>query len=285
MEIKKLDTILATTGQGLYNLPEDVYHNHKTLGITKSHLDLIHKAPIYYKYHILDGHRRAPTPQMLFGKHLHELVLTPEIFHKKYYFFNDTKINKRTKAGKEEMQKYAENSVGKELIDWKEYLMLTSMDLSLKRHLVWQSFSEFGISEITALWTNDKNIKCRARIDLLCNNFIIDLKTTSSLKDIEKSIYQYRYHCQAAFYTQAIRQITAKTILEPIGFIFVFIEKTPPYVIRTISLDVDGIAIAEKELSLDMLTYQKCVTDNQWPGYMEKIETISLPRWAIEQDF
>jgi hypothetical protein len=58
-------------------------------------------------------------------------------------------------------------------------------------------------------------------------------------------------------------------------------EKTAPYLVTVIELDVlavrEGDALNRRALEV----YADCTRTGMWPGYTDAIELIGLPRWAF----
>ncbi len=71
-------------------------------------------------------------------------------------------------------------------------------------------------------------VKCRPDFILDDGSLIIDLKTTqnASLKGFQKSVVNFRYYVQAAWYLDVVEMATGK---RPDAFIFIAVEKTRPF--------------------------------------------------------
>jgi len=63
-------------------------------------------------------------------------------------------------------------------------------------------------------------------------------------------------------------------------FLFVAVEKTPPYLVAVYNLDQEAISRGRDENFAALLTYIRCSERNEWPGYPEQIANIGLPTWA-----
>jgi acetyl/propionyl-CoA carboxylase alpha subunit len=64
------------------------------------------------------------------------------------------------------------------------------------------------------------------------------------------------------------------------GFIFIAVEKKPPYAVGIYTLSLDGKAQGWAEAMADVQVYRNAEEQKQWRGYSPKIEEIELPRWA-----
>lgn len=139
------------------------------------------------------------------------------------------------------------------------------------------------MAEMSVYWEQD-GLPCKARIDgYVTNNqggmdYIIDLKSTTdaSLRGIEKSIFKYGYHRQVAWYNHAARMAG----LNPQGFVFIFVEKEPPYLATCVTLSEAAIGQAMSEIRDALGRIKDCWQSGSWPGYaLETITEIDLPRW------
>ena len=110
----------------------------------------------------------------------------------------------------------------------------------------------------------------------------IDLKSTtdSSPDGISRHIADYGYHRQAAWYMHAL-QLEG---LDIHNFIFVFVEKSPPYVTTAVSLSDAAIGAAYDEIKIALDLYERCSESGVWPGYTEQaIKTVDLPTWYYKR--
>ena len=144
------------------------------------------------------------------GSLLHCMVLEPSEVSSRYR----VKVNRgNTKAGKEEAEKAAEDGV--QLVSQDMWETCSAMADAALRHPVMRSAHAAGDlrTEQSVYWTErGGTVPCKARVDALVTlpNYglcAIDLKTTrdASLAAIEKSLYTYGYHRQAAWYLRGLR--------------------------------------------------------------------------------
>ena len=116
----------------------------------------------------------------------------------------------------------------------------------------------------------------KARLDWITeNDLIVDLKTVAaggaSPANFAKQVANFKYHLQAAHY------------LEMSGmqrFVFVVVEREPPFQIGVYQLDDDAIAEGRylRRKALDLIA--NCRVFNDWPGYTPlEPQTLSLPNW------
>jgi exodeoxyribonuclease VIII len=130
---------------------------------------------------------------------------------------------------------------------------------------------------------NPIQVKCKSKMDWQSHNgFIVDLKTTedASKSGFGKSVWNYRYHVQGAFYCDAYEQYHGQA---PRGFLFIAVEKKPPFAVALYFLTPEQMDIGRREYERDLRVYHQCLLRNEWPSYGTGIEPIELPGWAYKQ--
>lgn len=253
------------------NITNEEYHSERE-HVSKSWLDKIAKCPAYLK-HYLDNGGSEPTPAMAFGSLLHTMILEPELLHSEYFHDGSLScIDKRTKAGKEQYAAFLEACEGRKIVSISDWKKAEAMRDSVMSHRIASRLLTGGKAEQTVFF-NDDGCKCKARADYLRENCIVDLKTTvdASPAGFAKSIANYRYNVQQAHYCKGFNLNR---------FVFVAVEKTPPYLVGVYVIDEvaenAGINLRKRDIEI----YQDCLENNFWPGYSNTVEEINLPGWA-----
>lgn len=152
-----------------------------------------------------------------------------------------------------------------------------------------------GIAELSCYWTDPATgVLCRCRPDFWRHDgIIVDLKTArdASPEGFEKSIEGWRYYVQDPFYQYGISEAVAQGFMmsdiemsAPKAFIFVAVETVAPYAVGVYVLDPVSVEIGCQEYREDLETYAECIGTDTWPGYSDKIESISLPGWRLRQE-
>jgi len=172
----------------------------------------------------------------------------------------------------------------------KQQADLEGIAAAVRRHPIASALFQpgFGKAEQSLYWTDgDTGVPCRARPDWLPapsgGRFIVpDLKTTLSadLESLSKSIAKFGYHQQAAWYLKGVR---ATGLAERPLFVFVFVEKTAPYLITVVQLDNDALDIGRRLNNTALSIYRECVESGRWPAYAEDVEIVSLPQYVANQ--
>lgn len=142
-----------------------------------------------------------------------------------------------------------------------------------------------GKAEKSVYWIDaTTGVLCRCRPDWWRDdNVIVDLKTTedASPEGFARSIAKFRYDVQDAFYTDGVQQATSK---RPKAFVFIAVEKKPPYGVGVYVLDAETKDLGRAQYQHDLRVYAECVRTGVWPGYGDKIRTISLPGWHANKN-
>lgn len=138
-------------------------------------------------------------------------------------------------------------------------------------------FEGEGANEQTIRWDED-DVACRGRLDRLTPHGIVDLKTTldASPQGFVRAAVNYRYDLQRAAYVRGMEVTTGDTL----PFIFVAVEKTPPYPVGLYVLPPDGIERGEQSYTTALDTYRRCRDTGVWPDYPDDITELTWPRWA-----
>lgn len=143
-----------------------------------------------------------------------------------------------------------------------------------------------GVSERSYYWVDERTgILCRCRPDreLTDMRIFLDVKTTddASPEGFARSITKWRYDVQDPFYRDGYRAVTGHDLK---GFVFLAVEKKPPYAVGLYTLAADDVALGRAQYRADLDTYAKCQQSDEWPGYGDKIQTITLPAWHANKN-
>lgn len=278
----------------------DKYHA-DTTRIGKSGLDYIHQSPAHYYAAYLDPNwvREKQTAALIMGSAVHMATFEADDFLKKFAVLDDSEIcaeiggkaPKQTKAYKEWLADYTKSNPGKTILDQDEFNHCLRIREAVVNHPAASVLLESGVAEqrIDWLWQgadddfNPIQVKCKSKMDWQSHNgFIVDLKTTedASPEGFGKSVWNYRYHVQGAFYLDAYEYHYGQPAR---GFIFIAVEKKPPYAVAVYFLPPDVIDIGRREYEADLRVYHRCLVTNEWPGYPTTIQPIQLPAWAMRK--
>jgi exodeoxyribonuclease VIII len=262
---------------GIYkDISNEDYHNGP--GLSSSGLKLLAQSPAHFKDTV-----REETPAMRIGTALHTAVLEPERFAAGYVSAPD--IDKRAKAGKEAWAELEQS--GKTVLSAKEYADVQGMTAAIRRHSIAGALVTGGTAEQSVYWDCSAVIDdipvtftCKARPDYIkplpSGYTVVDLKTTPDARDFERNAYSYGYHLQAAHYLRGLNNTEGVAR----GFVFVAVEKAPPYGVMVYEASQEFLTRGRDENSMLYSLYARCLKYDNWPGYEESIRVLDLPRWA-----
>ncbi|MGI5144822.1 PD-(D/E)XK nuclease-like domain-containing protein [Plantactinospora sp. CA-294935] len=275
------------TEPGLYSISEAEYHGDPvpvgSLSSSGARRLLPPSCPAKFAYERENG--RAPQPDFDLGHVAHHRLLGsgPEIV------VVDAP-DWRTKAARE--QRDAAHAVGAAPLLAKDYQRVLEMVEALRRHPLANALFDptTGDAEQSAFWVDEETgVWRRARFDFLRNRVsgrpvVVDYKTTESAEreHIRRAVSRYGYHQQDPWYLDAV---TALGLGEDAGFLFVFQEKTPPYLVTVVELEEPDRASGRAQNRKAIEVYRQCVETGRWPGYADDIVPISLPPWHRTEEF
>ena len=252
---------------------------HAEESISKSKLDLIDKSLRHFTHPV-----QRETDYFNFGHAVHDCILSPDVFAKKYVRVNDS-FDARKKEYKEMKEIYDASNITiiKEdkysaILDIKERIM----SQEITRNIIEKSEPE--ISFFTEIKVDGSMVKVKCRPDALEGRNMIDLKTTqdSGKNAFMWSIKRYRYHVQAAFYSDVYELESGNKID---NFLFIAIDSAAPYAIRTYILNTESVDLGRRDYKKNLLQIKK-YRDNPEKETIEfnKIESIGLPSSSFFED-
>lgn len=251
----------------IYNLPAGQYHSTKAL--SKSGLDQFRKSPAHFRAWQDGETRKESSPALEFGTAVHMAILEPHLFTDMYAKFVG---DRRTKEGKATYE--ALINTGKTPLNEDQWQSVTGAAAAVHAHPKAALLIDKIKPEVSVF--ADWGTKVKARIDGLAEDYIIDVKTTqdASPRAFAKSIAQFNYHVQAAWY-QRITGINR--------FIFIAVEKEAPFGVACYELDQQAIDHGNAIIDENLKLFVECEQLNSWPCYSSGLQTLSLPAWALKQ--
>lgn len=250
---------------------------HATDAISKSGLDRMNQSAAHFISWRNEPQKSSPALEI--GTATHTAVLEPDLLKETYHI---GKIDRRTKEGKAQADEI--EASGKRLLSEEDFGRVMRIRDSVFSHPTAQDLFSCGNAEVT-LMGEFQGVKAKARIDWLINlqdtTIVVDLKTTecASPEEFAKSCAKYRYHVQAAWYSDLLKAAG----LEAQAFYFVVVEKSAPYAVAVYELDAEAVQLGRDAYQRNLDTYKACLERNEWPAYSQYVESLSLPRWAFNQ--
>lgn len=260
-----------TFAPGIYSgIKNADYHRDEALGST-SLKTLATRTPAHYQHE-----KKYPKSSAAFdlGTAAHSLILEQD---ESGVVVIDVDA-KRGKAWTEPAD--AATAAGKIALTGKEWVQVKAMRDSVMAHPVARELFSGHKAEESVFWDEDGlTLKCRP--DAWKPGLLVDLKTTrdANPNTFGKTAHEYGYHQSAAHYIDGVKAATG----EELPFHFVLVEKTEPYLVSVVELDVEAVNLGRQLNDRAKRIYRECVESNTWPGYPTATQPIWLPMWAVYQ--
>ncbi|HEV2917578.1 MAG TPA: PD-(D/E)XK nuclease-like domain-containing protein [Candidatus Babeliales bacterium] len=284
------NNLLRNVGDQMKEIKHGIYKNidieeyHKSQGISSSGINLILKSPAKFYYQYLSGlAKKEDTKATLYGSAIHLLALEPELFNKKYIVLPEG-LDRRTKEGKalyESALLHAELN-NQKLLKCEDFKEISSISYAIRKNKVFIKLIESGgCIEDSLYWQDPNGSLLRARPDFYNDFIVVDIKTTESAaeEDFQRSIFNYNYHIQAAMQLDGLEALDGKKRT----FCHLVVEKEQPHLTACYMLDQTAIDIGRAKYKEGSFLYKQCLELDDWPGYPETIQTISLPDWYLRK--
>lgn len=275
-------------------LGNDEYHS--LYSISKSKIDLFCDDPaslVWQKTAPVDFDKVSALD---FGTYFHTYVLEPDKFKDSFKVLPE--FNRRKPAEKQaELDMIEQWKIdGISPVSHEEMKKLEIMKKSVFAHPTANAiFSANGVSERSFFWKdNNSGVDCRCRPDWLVDlsenklpfatedstHLVVDLKTTSDINRIDKTVEEYRYYVQDAFYTRGVESVIE---FSKVDFLFVFASTVIDcgrYPVRVVRLSnpakVDGNLAVDSAL----FSIAESIENDNWLSVIE----IDRPYWATNKE-
>jgi PDDEXK-like domain of unknown function (DUF3799) len=275
------DGVLQPHPVGLVECTNDQYHSGP--GISKSHLDAIATAsPRHYwwKYLAPDRERQEPTAAMIMGTAVHSAILEPDLFTTEV--IESPAFDRRTKVGKAEYEAFQQAHKGKIVLAPEDFAACLSIRDAVHAHPVASGLLRGGKAE-QSFYAVDREtgelIKCRTDYLHDSGAMIVDVKTTedASPSGFGKSAANFRYPIQTAWYNGVLDAAFGE---HPQAWVFLAVEKKPPYAVGIYFMDAETLARAEIAARRDFLRIVEHRRAGEWPDYGMQPMPLALPGWS-----
>ena len=263
---------------GMHHLMGIEAYHRVAPGYSKSQLDKVHRSIAHW----LSAQANPPeqTPAMLMGSAIHMAILEPNEFTSKFFVLPEG--DGRTKAVKD--AKAEAEAKGLICLSHDQGLDILGIVHAFHSHATAPSIIEEGRPEVSIFWEDqDTGLLLKARPDWLRDDGdVMDLKTTTDARwrSFEKTIYDLRYHVQAAMIEDGLKALG----LPFENFLIVAVEKEAPYCMAVYRLAPEAIELGRKAYRADLSKLAAYLRDGGWEGYPFEVQTIGLPTWAAKID-
>lgn len=271
---------------GWYTDIDDHEYHHVSPGVSSTGLKSFQtQTGAHYAYN--RANPKEDTDALKIGKLFHALALEPDTVSEKFIARPDFS-GKGSVAARKEFEAEHDDKVILKADHFKQALemRLALMENPAVRNLIGDP--DQLVAESSIYWRDGvHDILQKIRPDALLKNnlpFCVDIKTCVSASETEfnKAIANYGYHISAAMYLDGLRKCPA--IAEYFGyeithFIYIAVEKEPPYLSAVYELSPDDLALGQSEYRALQRRYADSKSAG-FPGYAQTIRQTKLPAWA-----
>lgn len=254
------------------HIPAEVYHGSYTNFLSSSDLRRLLRSPAHYR-----TPHSAPTAAQEFGTLVHECVLEPDVWQARRR--PSLKFDRRTKEGKAlyDWQQSQELERGFRFVPEDTFNQVEAIAHSVQSSLGSSGLLTGGVAELSGI-SEILDTPVRIRPDYLKDDVIVDLKTCVDAREFQKSVFNYSYEVQAAFYLDVAKAIDGKDR----KFVWLAVEKEAPYGCMIYEPSEAVLERGRKLYKQAIQTYIECASFDVWPSYSTKTQQITLPRWLQE---
>lgn len=183
-------------------------------------------------------------------------------------------------------EKYESANPGKVICSDAERERLREMLRRLSNHKYARGaiFDPHRKTEVSLVWSDPlTGIACKARVDVLLPDTLVDLKTTMIPKINGRWLTNYarmfHWFHRAAWYTRGASILFEREM--PLWFVLA--QSVPDYEIVVANADPAGMAGASRQIDGWMVRLAACRAANEWPGFAPEPFTIDAPKYLIDE--
>ena len=266
---------LIVTEPGTYDMTNEQYHADPVPAGSLSSTGARRLLDCPAKYRYEQDHKQEPKAEFDFGTAAHQVILG-----KGDGITLVEADSWRTNAAKDAAAEA--RARGRVPLLPRDYETVQAMAEAVRQHpLAGPLFAGGGVAEESLFWQDQATgVWRRARPDWRIGRLLVDYKTTVDASDeaIGKALLNYGYHQQGAWYSAGAR---ALGLIEAPAFLFVFQEKTAPYLVNVVEMTTVTLRIGQHRNRKALALYRQCTESGHWPGYGEtRPGLVSLPGWA-----
>jgi exodeoxyribonuclease VIII len=278
--VNKSEIVLETNAE---------YHGYRE-AISKSRLANMSVCPAYFRW--CEDNPQEPSEDMVLGSAFHKIVLEPETFDKEFMIMPH--FDRRTKEGRLGYENLMNKVQGEciTLITKEQYDTICGMRDSIMSNPYARKLINGNIEQSMYFTDDLTNVECKCRPDVwrkVADRVVItDLKSAKSVmpNDFMRDCVKYHYDLQTAMYRDGASKVLGVP-KENIDFVFIAVEKKPPYLLNIMQADTYVIQKGEADFREYIGTYKECKETNNYYGLNGAngiINTLSLPDYLIKKD-
>ena len=281
------------TEDGLFTVEENTYHRDRgSLSCSGAKLLLPPSCPAKFRQRM--DNPPEPKPHFDFGSVVHTLtlgagsdyaVLEPAIHGLKR---DGTIADSPTATTAWKAADADARALGKIPIHVDDFTKARAMADAVRNHPEAGELFKRGHAEKSMYWTEPQSgIRLRGRADWLTligdRLTCVDLKTsvTANPTELVRPFWKFGYHLQAAWYRRLLIETGVSS--DP-DFVFVAVEKEPPYLVSVIRYDDEALAEGDRLNRAAIDIYARCMETGIWPSYVDEAVEIGLPPYAFDDE-
>lgn len=280
-----------------WDVGNEDYHASKTEA-SSSTLKLARRSLELYEAMHVKGEvvSSGPSPEMKFGSAFHCALLEPEEFEGRYVFepteFGGEPINKRLKAHREFLADWGESNGGKVALAASDAERIEKMMEMINDNPAVKRLMATGEAEVAVKFSiNQKeamtgDFPLKAMFDWVCpeREIIMDVKTTRLAGGPEvfrREIDNREYHCQAALYCEAYRQLYG--VVPEFYWLFVHTEAPFENYVFKMGEATREIGTEIQLATIRSLSAAKAMNHYRNPTVGTCETTIEVPDWTLRR--
>ena len=263
------------------------YHGYKE-AISKSRLANMAVCPAYFKW--CEDNPTEPSEDMVLGSAFHKIVLEPETFDKEFMIMPH--FDRRTKEGRLGYENLMNKVQGEciTLITKEQYDTICGMRDSIMSNPYARKLINGNIEQSMYFTDDLTKVECKCRPDVwrkVADRVVItDLKSAKSVMPNEfmRDCVKYHYDLQTAMYRDGASKVLGVP-KDNIDFVFIAVEKKPPYLLNIMQADTYVIQKGEADFREYIGTYAECLETQNWYSFNGKdniINNLSLPSYLLK---
>lgn len=232
-----------------------------------------------------EGNGDEETKAKTKGSAVHCLLLEPNQFDKRYAVQpEDWGDLTKNAEGKPRWDAFKKENAGKACLTFKDVgSFLVKLKAKVRNHIPLRYLLAIGRPEVSIFVQDVFGVHTKIRVDLLTSDTMWDVKTSTegmTNEEIYKTIKRYKYDFSAAYYMR-VGNIALNNTIKNFGWIFVD-TSSPALHIRLVTCPISLLQSADERVISSLTKIAQCQRDNVWPGYIDEIEELKIPRWAKE---
>lgn len=255
----------------MLKLPDAEYRAIKDR-VSISELNHIAIAPAVFKKNVFERVDKKKPKALRLGTIWHTVLLEPENIKD---FVISSSSDERTAIFKDAEKEAKER--GTIVASEEELANARNAAAILLEHPKVKELLKGAIIEHAIFWESE-GVQCKGKFDAVNRGALIDFKTTESATGFARSVMDYNYHRQMAFYMDGLNAcgVNVDTAY------WIVCEKDDPFLHKVYQCDKESIQVGRQEYKRMLRLYKECKASDKWPGLSQDVEIIGLPKWHIE---